>query len=541
MVSPHKKLLRRANKRISLGGAAALLVGATLFGQVLGFLRLKLINANFDEFGAQSTDAFFAAFKLPDFFFYTIAAGALGVAFIPVLSDHLQKHDRKGAWELAVSLLNLLAIFMAAVGVIILLFAEPLLNIVAPGLTPEQTNTATTIMRLIAFNPLLFTLSGIITAMQQTLGRFFFFAIAPFFYNGAIIISALIFSTVGSNDGGPGNLGLVGLGIGALVGAILQLAVVCLGLHGTEFKWRPRILRTRDLRLVLRRLPARSIDQGIDSINSIAETRFASALGTGNITYYENAYTLHTVPIQLVGTTISTAAFPRLTERLSSGRSDLFRKDFLMVLRAMIWIMMPIIVVSYFARGYFARLIFAQGISQIALIFGYLAGAIFFRTVYSIISRWFYAQKDTKTPLLVSLFVIALNIFLAYTLSQPEAYGIAGLAMAQSIVAGVEVVVLTAIMLKRDHKLFDGEFWHGILRILSVTGFSVLAAFVMISLLPLNVSDRGVVTLGTKLGAIALVTFAVHVGISLIFDLSEAKPVIQRVKKFALKPVRLLQ
>jgi putative peptidoglycan lipid II flippase len=542
MVSPHKKILSRANKRISLGGAAALLVGATLIGQVLGFLRLKLINANFDEFGHQSTDAFFAAFKLPDFFFYTIAAGALGVAFIPILNDHLHKHDRKGAWELAVSLLNLLAIFMAIVGVIILVFAEPLVHIVAPGIkSQEQINTAATIMRLIAFNPLLFTLSGILTAIQQTVGRFFFFAIAPFFYNGSIIVAALIFSTVDGKNGGPGGLGLVGLGIGALIGAILQLLVILFGMYGTEFNWKPRILKTRDFKLVLKRLPARSIDQGIDSINSIAETGFASRLPTGSITYYENAYTLHTVPIALVGTTISTAAFPRLTERLSAGRPDLFRKDFLIILRAMIWIMMPIIVISYFARGYLARMIFAQGLSAIALIFGYLVGAIFFRTLYSIISRWFYAQKDTKTPLFVSLFVIALNIFLAYKLSQPDSYGIAGLAMAQSIVAAVEVVILTIIMLIRDRKLFDAEFWHGILRILSVTGFSVLAAFVMISLLPLNVNDRGIITLGSKLGAIALVTFGVHVAISLIFDLREAKPVIARMKQVMLKPVRLVQ
>ena len=123
MERPHKKLLRRANKRISLGNAAALLIAAALFGQILGFLRVKLVNANFDEFGPQSTDAFFAAFKIPDFFFYTITAGALGVAFIPILSDLLEKNNRRRAMDLAVSLLNLLAIFMAIIGVLILLFA----------------------------------------------------------------------------------------------------------------------------------------------------------------------------------------------------------------------------------------------------------------------------------------------------------------------------------------------------------------------------------------------------------------------------------
>src|SRR3989344_5589319 len=122
------RLLKRANSRLSIGNAAALLVVESLVGQVLGFLRYKLINANFPAIGSQSTDAYFAAFKIPDFFFFTLAAGALGVAFMPVLADHMERGDKKGVWELTDSLLNLLSIIMAIVGVIILIFAEPLIH-----------------------------------------------------------------------------------------------------------------------------------------------------------------------------------------------------------------------------------------------------------------------------------------------------------------------------------------------------------------------------------------------------------------------------
>jgi Lipid II flippase MurJ len=146
--------------RISIGNVAALLVATSLVGQLLGFLRTKLVNANFPTSGPHGTDAYFAAFNVPDFFFFTLAAGALGVAFMPVLSDRLFKGDRKGVWELSASLMNFLAILMAVVGVIMFVFAEPLIkHIVAPGLPPEQLKTAATIMRFLAFNPLLFTLS----------------------------------------------------------------------------------------------------------------------------------------------------------------------------------------------------------------------------------------------------------------------------------------------------------------------------------------------------------------------------------------------
>jgi peptidoglycan biosynthesis protein MviN/MurJ (putative lipid II flippase) len=70
------RFLKKANQRISLGGAAALLIGASFLAQLLGFLRIKLVNANFSALGPDSTDAYFAAFKIPDLFFFTLAAGS---------------------------------------------------------------------------------------------------------------------------------------------------------------------------------------------------------------------------------------------------------------------------------------------------------------------------------------------------------------------------------------------------------------------------------------------------------------------------------
>jgi putative peptidoglycan lipid II flippase len=518
--------------RINIANVATLLVATSLVGQLLGFLRTKLVNRNFPTTGPGSTDAYFAAFNIPDFFFFTLAAGALGVAFMPVLSDHLHKGDRRGVWELSNSLMNLLAIVMAIVGVIMLVFAEPLIkHLVAPGLSPEQLDTAANIMRLLAFNPLLFTISGVLTSVQQTMGRFFFFAIAPLFYNMSIIVSIFIFKD---------SLGLVGLGVGALIGAVAQLLVVILGLWKTGFHYRPRInWRSADFRIILRNLPPRSLDQGMDQLNNIVETHLASRLGSGSITFYNNAFILSTAPILLVGTAISTAAFPRLNARLSQGRPDLFRKDFLMVIRAMIWISAPIVVVCYFGRGYLARLIYDQGSPQIAIIFGYLTVAIFFRILYAIISRWFYAQKDTKTPLFVSLFTIALNITLAFLLSRPSAYGVAGLALAQSIVAAIEVGILAIIMVVRDRKLFDRQFIDGVWRIISVTGFSVVAAFVMITFYPLGIDDSGILTLGSKLFLITAVTFGVHLGLSALFGLEEARPVIRRLRRIIFAPIKL--
>ena len=525
------RLLQKANKRISLGGAATLLIATTLVGQMLGFLRTMFVNGSFLPTGPESTDAYFAAFKIPDFFFLTLAAGALGVAFMPILAERVEKSDRKGVWELSSSLMNLLAIVMAVIGVIILIFAEQLMHIVAPNLSPEQLHNASTIMRLVSFNPLLFTLSGILTSVQQTFGRFFFFAIGPIIYNACIIASIFIFKN---------NLGLIGLGIGALVGAVLQFLVVLLGLTGLEFKYHPHMkFGNKDFRRILRQLPARSIDQGVDSINSIFETNRARKLGEGYVSYYENAFTLHTAPILLIGTTISTAAFPRLAERLAQRRPDLFRKDFQMILQVLIWISLPVAIVAYFCRGYLARIIFKAGAPEIALIFGFLTIAIFFRIMYTLLSRYFYAHKDTFTPLLISLFAIGLNIALVFSLARPEAYGASGLALAQSIVSAAEVLILLMVIVWRDHKMFDMNFLSNVGRTVSVCGFTIVTAFVMVKLLPLGAADRGFITLGFKLAIISFTAATVHISISALFGLEQATAVLSRVKNVILKPIRI--
>ncbi len=529
------KWLNRANQRISLTNAAALLVGASLIGQLLGFMRTQVVNGNFNAPGHITTDAYFAAFKIPDFFFYTIAAGALGVAFMPFLADKLHQGDRRAVWRLTSGLLNLLGIIMAAVGLLILIFTRPLLTIVVGhNLSPSQMHDAVIIMRLVAFNPLLFTISGILTSLQQTFGRFFFYALAPIIYNGCIIASVYVFKN---------NIGLVGLGIGALAGAIVQLLVVLFGLIGMRFNYSSIIdFKNADFRRILRNLPPRSIDQGIDSINSIVETNRASALGQGNITFYENAYTLHLAPILLVGTAIATAAFPRLNDRLAQGRPDLFRREFLRVFRATIWIIMPIAVITFFTRGYLARLIYKNIAPEIAAVLGLLVGAIIFRTLYALISRYFYSHKDTRTPLFVSLFTIALNIFLAFTLARPIShggYGIIGLAIAESIVATVEVFILFIIMVWRDPHLFTASFWDGVVRIMSVTGFTVITTYIFVNFIPLEATDRGFIVLGSKLLFIVVPTLAVHILVSSLFGLEEVEPVIAKLKQVVLKPIRI--
>jgi len=313
---------------------------------------------------------------------------------------------------------------------------------------------------------------------------------------------------------------------------------VCCGLIGTRFRWRPRISwRSADFKTVLKQLPPRSLDQGMDQLQVIVETNFARRLGEGNISYYNNASTLQAAPIMLIGTAISTAAFPRLAARLSMGRPDLFRSDFLRILRFMIWITIPVMIVAYFGRGYLAHLIFSRNSQPIALIFGFLTIGIFFRTMYTIVSRWFYARKDTRTPLIASVITISLNIALAALLARKDSYGIAGLALSASLASMFEVLVLGTIMVIRDPGLLNMKFWGGVGRIVSVSGFTMVAGYLAVSFFPLGVNDLGI-ALAEKLGIIAGAVFIVHIALSGLFGLEEVRPIFTGLKRLMLSRVR---
>lgn len=536
-----RSTLARANQRFSLQLAAGLLAGSTFLSSLLGLFRDRLLNSTYAETYAQGLDAYTVAFIIPDFMFFLLVSGALSVTFIPVFNERLAHHNKKSAWELSTSIMNVMALAALLISVLIVIFAEPLVYLVAPGLDEDARALAVSLMRVIAINPFLFAVSSVIASMQQAIGRFTFFAMAPILYNAGIIIGILWF-TNGISIFGVEIFagGIMGVALGVVLGSMMQLVTSVIGLAGMGFDYRFKIFwKNQGFRQVLKLLPARSFDQGIDYFNNIVEVNLASRFQEGSIRAYQQATMLHMMPINLIGVAISTAAFPQMTERMTQNRPDLFRKELQSVLRVIIWIAMPVAAITYFARGYVVSFIYVGGDPIVAGLLSILAIAILFRSIYHIAARSFYAQQDTKTPLYISLFTISLNIALAIAFTIYLGLGIYGLAWAQVIVAAVEVAILFVIMSRRIPNLFDTKFLHSIWKMSVSTALMSIVTYTAVKLFELSSSDQSLAATLPKFSLIVAVSFAAYLYVSHLFKLGEARPITRRLKKMLFGEVHL--
>ena len=526
-----RRLLKKTNYRFTVGWTAVLLASSAMIANLLGLLRERLLLANFGV-GAE-VDAYKAAFAVPDFMFFLLVSGALSVTFIPVFTERLIKGNKKSAWELSSSLLNFMAILTGVASILLIIFAEPLLHyIVAPGLDDATTKSAVQMMRIIALNPFLFSISSVLTSIQQATNRFFFYALAPAVYNTGIIFGILFFAPT---------LGIMGVAYGVLIGSIAQMIITVIGMAGIGFKYSAQIFwKNRGFLQVLKLLPARSVDQGLDYFNYLVSINIASKIRVGAITAYQTAFTLHLVPIGLIGIAISTAAFPKMSERLAQGRPDLFKKEIVTILRVIIWLALPVAVITFFARGYLVRLLVASGNPTISLILGSLAIAVLFRSIFHILVRGFYADKDTRTPLLISIVAIAVNITLAIALTKPGGYGVEGLAIAYSITSVLEVFMLGIALSIKVGNMFTLGFFRSVFRMIAAAGFSAVITYIFIAyLLPLRATDAGFFTLIPKFTLIILIGLVSYLLFSYLFRIKEAIPVVNRIKDTVFKPLSI--
>ena len=536
-----RSVVALANAKLSIKAAAIILASSTLVSALLGIFRDRLLNGNYLDTYPTGIDAYTAAFTIPDFMFFILTSGALAVSFIPVLNQRLVAGNKKSAWELSSSILNLMALVTLVASVLIMIFAEPLVRyVVGPGLDESGTILAINMMRVIAINPFLFSISTVLCSMQQAVGRFVFYALAPALYNIGILVGITYF-TGGINLFGVQIFegGIMGVALGVVFGAILQVIVSIIGLFGLGFDYEFRInWQNQGFRSILKLLPARSLDQGIDYVNTIVSTNLSSRMGAGALRSFQQATSLHLMPVNLIGVAISTAFFPQMTEQVGEGDEEKFNATFRVALRTIIWISLPIAAIAFFGRGYVVNFIKNGGDPLIASILGTLIIAIFARSVFHIASRGFYAKQDTKTPFIVSIFAIGATIGLS-VLFYLLGLGTGGLGWAQSIGALLEIFILLFILqIRSKKKLLNKDFLRAFARMLAATFITSCVAYSMTKFFPLLATDNSFLNTFPKFCLISSVSLIAYLISSYFLNLDEVTPIITKIKQVVFRNLK---
>lgn len=534
-----RSVVSLANTRLSVKTAAIVIASSTLISALLGIFRDRWLNTMYYDTYPAGLDAYTAAFTVPDFLFFIITSGALAVTFVPVFNQRLVNGNKKSAWELSTSTLNFLALVSLVASILIMVFADPLVRyVVAPGLNESAMSLAINMMRVIAINPFLFSISTVLASMQQAVGRFVFYSLAPALYNIGIIVGILVF-TNGINIFGIQIFegGIMGVALGVVFGALLQLATSIIGLVGLGFDYNFKIhWKNQGFRTVLRLLPSRSADQGIDYVMSIVNTNLASRMGEQSIRAYQQASSLHSMPVNLIGVAISTAFFPRLSEEAGRKNDVKFRETYRSALSTIILISMPIAIIAFFTRGYVVNFIKNGGDPKIASVLGAFIIAIITQSLYHIVARGFYAKQNAKTPLIVSIAAFIVQVAAAILLSN-WGFGPEGLAYACSISAVFEVGVLLLIQ-NHEGKLLDRAFWITAAKMTFAAVVAGMVSYILTKLLPLRATDNSFLATFPKFCVIAGSSLILYVIICALLKIQEVQPFIDRFNKIVFRNVK---
>lgn len=528
MVTAARRLLSRANRQQTVGHAAVFISLAYLVSRLLGLLRDRLLVAHFGI--GPELSAYNAAFRLPDLLFTILVTGGFAVSFIPVFNEHIRGEKDEEAWRVTATLLNLMVIGTLIGGALIIVFASPLTTLITPGFNAHTHNIATTLTRIMAITPMLFAVSSVLGGVQQAFNRFFFFAMAGTLYNLGIIFGIVFFA---------GHLGIYGAAWGVVLGVALQAIAQWLGLFGLGFTYRPVLaLKLSGVRRIVTLMIPRSIDQAIDQINYSVETIIGSTVSTGAIGQFALANNLKNVPLVLIGTSIATAVFPRLAARAAAGQMEHLVETYVKTARLILFLAIPSAGFAIVARGYIVRLLYGFGDSATANTLGWFAGTIIFTSFFMLISRVFFAMQDTKTPLYTSVASIPLNVGLSVLLS--KYYGVSGLAMAASIVAVFETLLLLAILRRRHHNFGEGAIIRGTAPMVVAGVIMVSVVYLLISrVVPLYASDKGFLVLLPKFLLITAAGIVAYVVPCVALKLKEAHELLGRLRDLMARAISL--
>ena len=437
----------------ALAAAGLIVTVASLASRILGFVRYIAIARAVPDIGTQ--DAFYAAFRIPDFLFQLVAAGALASALVPVLAGLFAADEDDRAWRVLSTLTTLILGALFVLVVIAELTLVSLVGFIAPSFSGAQLQTTTDLTRVMLLSPLFMAGGAIASAALNARGRFAAASVAPLVYNLGIIGGALFLVPF---------MGALGLAVGVVIGAAGHVLVQLPGIAAIGARLRPSAdLSDPPTRRALVLMGPRTLALGATQVVFVVTTALASGLPAGSVTAFTVAFALLQIPLGVIGVPLGTVLLPSLSRVAATGDTAEFRRLLIRGLSLLAYVMLAISALGIPVAGDVVRETYGishtdvQVVGWISLTLAVFMIGLTAHSLIAVLARAFYALQDTATPVMAGIVAVAINIVVGVALVGP--FGLAGLAVAIAAGAWVETVILVVLLGRRVPGLGLGEVW----------------------------------------------------------------------------------
>lgn len=430
----------------SFGRAAIIIAVFTFLSKILGFVRDGIFSNRFGT--GVVVDAYFAAFRIPDFVFGLLVLGTFSVAFIPIFSEYVIK-DKERANNLASSILNVTLLMILSLTVLAWIFIDPLVSAIVPGFEGESRELTKTFTRIFLLSPIFMTLSSITSSMLNTYKRFAVVAAAPLLYNASIILGVIYLYPMFGN---------AGLATGVVLGAFLHFAIQLPSLYRIGFRYSFKIdTRQPGFMKFWKLYWPRIFSMGTGQITLLTVSIFGSLLGTGALSAFYYANNLQGVFLSVFAIPSALAVFPIMSDLYNTRDMDKLKDVIAKTAVQILYFIIPLSTLLLILRAQAVRLVLGAGQSTrftfddtriVAATLGLFTISIFAQGLIALLTRAFYAMQNTKIPVIVSFITVFVNVVVTWLLFRR--FGVPGLALAFSITSFIELAIL---FMELHHKL----------------------------------------------------------------------------------------
>lgn len=445
----------------SVGRAAILFATASVLSRILGVLRDRLLATTFGA-GLQ-LDAYYAAFRLPDTLYNLVILGALSAGFLPLLAELRSKKGAPEAMRFASLVYGSFSLLLIAFALIGMAFAPQLVPLMARGFEGERLALTIQLTRVLFLSPLFLGISAIYGGVLQSARKTLAFAFAPVLYNVGILVGIVVFAPW---------FGVMGVALGVLLGAALHMGIQARGARALGLRWPERFCWTPELRRLFILTAPRLASLGASQVSLVIMLALASTLREGSVAVFQLGNNLQSFPLGVIGISFALAAFPLLSDAAGSGDFSAYHQVLGKTGRRIVFFLVPLSLLFILLRAQIVRLILGDGqfdwaaTIATAEVVGWMSVSLVFQALAPLLARAFYALQSTWTPFVVTCTTEAVAIFCALVLR--ARFGVAGLAMAFSLAAMVQVGLLWLALRRRAGATSERLF-------LSLVGRSLLA------------------------------------------------------------------